>query len=290
MAFSARAHLGWSEQRATMVQDAVNRALAHTAKCRQVIPKEPDQIGNRAVVWPTVSVPLSLGPDVVASPIHIHADFSVDDWRIDDEAAFIHLVRAGAAQLGSLEDGEIIMGAMAGAPPAGAGRTQRNNFAPLARAQLNSIVAAPAGTGSTEINAGGGPPTGAQLVNAVVAGMISLEQANRPGRCGLLLHNSLLGTLGLPAAPGAAPFIHQVEQIIGGNEITGTPALSGMFHALGETGAILFRLDPPAVAIVQTMLPTLTFLSRNAGQTSFRIEEEIVVQIFDQRAVHHIRY
>jgi hypothetical protein len=262
-----------------------------------VIPKEPDRIGNRAVAWPTIgpavaAAALNLGPDVVASPIHIYVDFAVDDASIDDEAAFMHFVVAGAAQLGSLEDGEIIMGATAGAPPAGTGRAPRP-LAPglvLARAQLNLPVAAPQGTGSTAIAAGGGRPTGVQLVDAVVAGIISLEQANRPGRCGLLLHNSLLGTLGLPAAPGAAPFIQQVEQIIGGIEIAGTPALSGNFNGLGQTAAILFRLDPPAVAIIQTMLPTLTFLGRNAGQTSLRIEEEIVVRIFDQRAVHHIVY
>src|SRR5437868_6755862 len=132
---SARDHLGWSEQRATAVQDALDRALARTAKCRQVVPKGPDQLGQRTVLVRTIGAPpapapllpgagvaplaaaLAVLPDQVSSAIHMHVDFVIDDARVDDEFALIGAVESAAAQLGSLEDGEIIMGGTAPPPP-----------------------------------------------------------------------------------------------------------------------------------------------------------------------------
>jgi hypothetical protein len=237
---------------------------------------------------------LAVLPDKVSSPIHMYVDFLIDDARAADEAVLMSLVEAAAAQLGSLEDGEIIMGGTAVPPGVGEGRVEL--ISGLPRAQLNNIAGASTGIPNLvgQVLIVGTPrprPTGVELVEAIASGMATQQTADRPGRYGLLLHSFLLATLGLPAAPGAAPFTHVVEQLIGSSEIAGTPALSRTrIHRQNETGAILFRLDPPAVDTVHTMLPTLTLLGRNLGQTHLRIEEEIVVRILDQKAIHHITY
>ena len=55
MATSARDLLGWTEQRWTAVEEAARKALARTAKCRQVIPIGAEQIGAKGVVISTIA-------------------------------------------------------------------------------------------------------------------------------------------------------------------------------------------------------------------------------------------
>ena len=54
MATSARELVGWTDQRWTAVEEAAKKALARTAKCRQVIPIGAEQIGAKTVVIPTI--------------------------------------------------------------------------------------------------------------------------------------------------------------------------------------------------------------------------------------------
>jgi hypothetical protein len=151
-------------------------------------------------------------------------------------------------------------------------------------------VAAAGGPGTTPIRAGGGAlPNGQQIVTAIAAAAADLKNAGRPGPCGLLLHNHLLAVLRVPPVAGAAPLIQQVEQLIGSSEIAGTSALDGSLVA-GRVCGILFRLKPAAADIVHTQKPTVTVLGRTGGQTDLRIEEEIVVRVMDQTAVHRIEY
>jgi hypothetical protein len=135
----------------------------------------------------------------------------------------------------------------------------------------------------------GAPPQGLDVINAVIDGMAALETAGRPGSCGLLLHTRLLRVLASPPQAGAAPLVQQIEPIIHSSKIAGTAALSGT-SARGETAGILLRLEPPAVDIVHTMPLRVTFLGRVAGQTSLRVEEEIVVRILDQDAIQPLAY
>ncbi len=294
---STREALGWSEERWTKVKGATEQAVARTAKCRQVVPKGPEQIGEKSVVVPQVRVapPLGYDADVIATPVHVFVNLQLDDPHVDDELAVIRLVEASAASLGVLEDQEVIQGGPARAPRAGgappqSGRVPRNTG--LTRAQFSNpagaftnIAAAAAPVGG----AAGGIPTGNELLTAIATAKAALEAAERPGTCGLLLHPRLLAILGLPPVAGATPLIQQVEQIIGSSEIVGTSALDGTF-APNAVAAILFRLEPPAVDTVHTMLPTLTFLGRNNGNSNLQIEEEIAVRILDQTAIHHIEY
>jgi hypothetical protein len=85
---------------------------------------------------------LAVLPDQVSSPIHIYVNFLIDDARAADEAVLMSLVEAAAAQLGSLEDGEIIMGGTA-VPPPGIGEGRKELISGLLRAQLNNITGAP---------------------------------------------------------------------------------------------------------------------------------------------------
>jgi hypothetical protein len=136
-----------ADERWAAVNDAADRALARTAKCRQVVPKGPDQIGDKAVVVPNVVAgpPLAYGPDTVASPVQLFVDVQVDDQHIDHEASVLRLVEAGASQLGILEDVEVIQGAPVGAAPA---RVARN--AALVRGRLGRAPGvAPGGAGTT---------------------------------------------------------------------------------------------------------------------------------------------
>ena len=110
--------VGWSDQHWQVVQKAVQKALAGTAKCRQVVPKGPDMIGEKSLVVPNVgagAVPIAYGADTVATPIQIYVDVTLDDYHAENEADLIRLMNAAAAQLGMLEDQEIVQGA---GPPA----------------------------------------------------------------------------------------------------------------------------------------------------------------------------
>lgn len=288
---STREALGWSEERWTTIQGAIERAIARTAKCRQVVPKGPEKIGEKSVVVPQVggALPFAYDPDIIATPVHIFVNLRLDDQHINDELAVIRLVEASAARLGALEDVEVIQGGPVGVPAAAAaappfGREPRTG---LQRARLNIPRAR-----VTLINdppAPGRVPTGDELLTAIAKAKVALEVAERPGACGLLLHTRLLAILGLPPVAGAAPLIQTVEQIIGSSEVVGTSALDDTFVP-NEIAAILFRLEPAAVDTVHTMLPVATFLGRNGGQTDLQVEEEIVVRILDQTAIHRIAY
>jgi hypothetical protein len=328
MATSARALVGWTDQRWAAVQEVVDSTLAGAAKCRQVIPKAPDQIGSKAVVVPNIpvlaagaaAVPLAFGPDIVMSPVQIYFDVDINDQYIDDEQAVLRLLGAGAANLGALEDLEIIQGAGAPAaaavPAAAAAVPAAAAAVPAAAAAVPAAAAAvPAAGGAVAlgpagrvlrnrtlirgrlgfepgvpgnpIGAGAVAPTGLQITTAIGIAKAALDAAARPGQCGLLLGNNLLGFLKLPAVAGAAPFIQAVEQLIGTNQIAGTTALDGPYVG-GRLCGVLFRIEPPAVDLVHTQTPTVTVLGRAAGMTNFRVEEEIALRMLDPTSVHYI--
>lgn len=290
MGNSARELVGWTEDRWTAVQDKLDTALARTAKCRMVVPRGPDQIGEKAVSIPVIATGpgIKYGADKIASPVHVYVDIELDDQHTDNQEDVFRLVQAGAAELGVREDQELVKGAPVGRGAKPPGRAIRNGD--LVRGRLGRDPAAAAGTTATPIGAGGGvPPTGQQTVAAIATAVAALEAANRPGAFGLILHNAVLASLRVPAVAGAPPWIQQVEQLIGSSEIAGTSALDGSLNA-GQVCGTLFRLDPAAVDLVHTQKPTLTVLGRSGGQTSLRIEEEIVLRMMDQTAVHFIEY
>jgi hypothetical protein len=302
MATSARELVGWTEQRWTAVEEAAKKALARTAKCRRVIPIGAEQIGAKSVVIPTIAAgtPIAYGPDTVASPIQIFVNATLNDQIADDETAVLRLVESAAAQLGFEEDQEVIQGlppapaaprrpvaAVAPLPAPQRGRTPR--VPGLRRETLNVIVAAPPFVTSTAILPPGvapRAPIAAEIVAAVQTAQAELETAGRPGPCGLLLHSRLFAAL-VAFAPGGAPYLQQVEQVIDSSEIAGTSALE---NVAGRVCGILFRLEPAAVDLVQTARPTVTVLGRAGGQTELRVEEDVVIRILDQLAIHHIVY
>jgi uncharacterized linocin/CFP29 family protein len=291
MATSARELVGWTDQRWTAVEEATRKALARTAKCRQVIPIGAEQIGAKTVIIPTIApgVPIAYGLDTVASPIKIFVNATLNDQIADDEAAVCRLVESAAAQLGFEEDQLVIQGV----PPvlaAGRGRLPRNPGLP-STPTLNAKVPAPKGGGfatDTSIGAKGAAPTAAQIVTAVRTAKGELETAGRPGPCGLLLHSRLFAELADLTA-GGARYIEQVERLIDSSEIAGTSALDGS-NVGGRVCGILFRLEPPAIDLVQTARPTVTVLERSGGQTQLQVEEDVVIRILDQLAIHHIVY
>jgi uncharacterized linocin/CFP29 family protein len=323
MATSARDLVGWTEQRWTAVEEAARKALARTAKCRQVIPIGAEQIGAKGVVISTIAAgtPIAYGPDRVASPIQIFVNATLSDQNADDEGAIFRLVESAAAQLGFVEDQEVIQGpppvpaapvaAVAPVPAPQQGRLPRTPGLPP-RERLNEIFEPKDKDGSAFAGAqrfetstaipilppgvvpkapGGAPkaprtPTAAEIVAAVRTAQGELETAGRPGPCGLLLHSRLFATLG-DLAPGGAPYLQQVEQCIDSSEIAGTSALDGSNDARQVCG-ILFRLEPPALDLVQTARPTVTVLGRAGGQTELRVEEDLVIRILDRLAIHHI--
>jgi hypothetical protein len=63
----------WTQEQWTAIQEAVDKALAATAKPRQVVPKGSDSNGEKAVVVPTIGVgaPISYGADTIATPVHV---------------------------------------------------------------------------------------------------------------------------------------------------------------------------------------------------------------------------
>jgi hypothetical protein len=285
MARSARDQLGWSEQRLAAVQEAINNTLARTAKCRGVVPKGPKKTGERGVIVSTIAPgrPLAFAADTMATPVNIRSDLQIDDLHMEDDSEVISIVKAAATVLGTIEDVEIVAGTDPAAPFA-PDRVPRNA---LARARLNL----PGIGGNTRIAAvaPGGRPTGLELVMAIESGLNALDAAGRPGDYGLLLHHRLVRILATPSAPGVPPLLEQLPPLLGSDKIAGTNALDGTF-AVPLVAGILFRLEPPAVDVVHTMPPTLSVMQRTPGQTALRIEEDIVVRILDQAAVHHITY
>ena len=235
------------------------------------------------------------------------------------------LVESAAAQLGFREDNYVIQSispvpattkepaAPASAPalPQGSGSFLR--FPELRRVRLNKSQT---GARQTAIGAAGAAPTATQIVEAVRKAQAELETVGRPGPSGLLLHSRLFATL-LDLAPGGAPYLQHVEHLIDSSEIAGTSALDGgkdgqkegkrsnaadkesnaadkESNAADRVCGILFRLEPAAFDLVQTARPTVTVLERSSGQTggqtSLRVEEDVVVRILDQLAIHHIVY
>jgi uncharacterized linocin/CFP29 family protein len=289
MATSARELVGWTEERWTAVEEAVRKALARTAKCRRVIPIGAEQIGAKGVAIPAIEEsPIKYGVDAVISQNQLYADVTLDDQHADDEAAVFRLVESAAALLGWLEDNyviESISTTKRTAPtlPQGSGSLPR--FPELRRAGLKNNRT---GAGKTAIHASGAAPTAAEIVDAVRKAQGELETVGRPGPCGLLLHSRLFATLG-DLSPGGAPYLQHVEHLIDGSEIAGTNALDGTNKA-GLLCGILFRLEPAAFDLVQTARPTVTVLGRKDGQTELRVEEDVVVRILDQLAIHHIEY
>jgi uncharacterized linocin/CFP29 family protein len=283
---------GWTEQRWQAVQGAVDKALAGTARCRQVIPKGPEKIGEKAVVVPRIAAPapgqpICYEPDVIASPIQIYAD----------EAEILRLVEVAAAQLGMVEDQEIVQGAPPAAAPAGLLAAVLIPAAPplVGRVPRNPALARMAASAPgnrrppVPIPPGGAFPNGDELYASIAHAVAELEDAGRPGPCGLLVHSRLMATLRQPRVPGGVPLIQEVEGLIGSSEIVGTSALSGN-PAWPNIGAILFRLEPAAMDLVHTMLPTVTVLSRANGTTDLRVEEDIVLRILDPAAVQTLAY
>jgi uncharacterized linocin/CFP29 family protein len=282
--------VGWTDEHWQVVQKAVQKALAGTAKCRQAVPKGPDMIGQKSLVVPNVGagvVPIAYGADTIATPIQIYVDVTLDDYHAESEADLIRLMSAAAAQLGMLEDQEIVQGAgppPPPPPPAGSGRVARQLG--LARAAAATAAGAGAAIGAA---VPGSPPSGDELYRAVATAVVNLEIAGRPGPCALLLHNILMATLRQPRFAGGVPLIQELESLIGSSKIAGTSALDGTF-VVGRIGAILFRLEPAAMEIVHTQLPTVTVLERAAGSTDLRVEEDIVLRILDSAAVQPIPY
>ena len=132
---------------------------------------------------------------------------------------------------------------------------------------------------------------GADLYTAVARAVVNLEIADRPGPCALLLHNILMATLRQPRFAGGVPLIQELESLIGSSKIAGTSALDGIpLVPRGEIGAFLFRLEPDAMDIVHTQLPTVTVLGRAAGSTHLRVEEDIVLRVLDSAAIQPIPY
>jgi hypothetical protein len=282
----------WTQEQWTAIQEAVDKTLAATAKSRHVVPKGSDSNGEKAVVVPTIQAgpPISYGPDRIVTPVHVYADATLDDQHAAKQADIQRLIETTAALLGGVEDQEVLLGPAgapapprAGAPPARLGRFARNGA--LARDGLNAAGAAP----PIPIGAGGGNPNGGQLYAAITNAVATLEGAGRPGRFGLLVHDTLMATLRQPRVPGGVPLIQEVEGLIGSNEIVGTSALDGTFNA-GAICGVLLRLEPPAADIVHTQLPTVTVLGRAAGSTDFRVEEEIAVRVLDPAAIQTIAY
>jgi uncharacterized linocin/CFP29 family protein len=296
MATSGRAIVGWTDQRWAAVQDAASKGLARTAKCRSVVPMGPDQIGKKAIVVPNIGggVPLAFGADIIASPVHVSVDIRLDDDHVDDDADVLRLIEAGATQLGALEDEEIIRGTPPAWARARALGTRAARFPQLQRGQIGRAAGraaggAPDGPGATSLS-GGSPRTGQEIIAAIAKAIACLETEDRPGPCGLLLHSQLLAALRVPAVAGASPLIQQVEQLIGSSKIAGTSALAPLALGQGWVGGVLLRLEPAAADIVQTQKLAVTVLDRTNGRTNLRLEEEIVVRVTDQKAIHHIEY
>jgi hypothetical protein len=291
MATSTQELLGWTDKLAQAVQEAVEKALAGTAKCRQAVPKGPDQIGAKAVAVPDTiagAAGIGYGADRIVTPVQIFSLSTLDDEHAQNEADVIRLMAMAAAQLGVQEDLAIIHGLGGPAAPAGTGRVLVSALPLLAAAAVPTaaVVIDPAPVGASPA---GSSPTGDELYAAVAHAVANLETAGRPGHYGLLVHNNLMATLRQPRIVGGVPMIQEVEGLIGTSQIVGTSALDGRYAA-GAVGGILFRLEPAAMDLVHTLLPRVVVLGRAGGITNLRLEEEIVLRVLDSNAIQPIIY
>lgn len=267
MTTSARELVGWSDQRWSAVQEAVNRALARTAKCRQVIPKGPELPGAKTVPIAMVTgAPLEL-KDEVTAPVALSVPLQFDDRHADDEPAILRLVESAAAELGKHEDERILRGQK--------GTPRSNKMVPWALANAK-LKTAPIELGGNDATA---------ILAAIAAAIAELEK-DRPGPAGLILSNGLLALLRQPVRAGEAPPLNQAEQLIGTSEIVGTSALD--HTGKGVVCGVLFRLEPSALDLVHTQTPTITVLERTNGKTKLAVEQEIALRVLDDRAIVRI--
>jgi hypothetical protein len=137
---------------------------------------------------------------------------------------------------------------------------------------------------TTAIDLGGNDAT--SILTAISAAMSEVEK-DRPGPCGLILANELLALLRQPVRAGEAPPLNQAEQLIGTSEIVGSSALDKA--GKGAVCGILFRVEPGAMDLVHTQLPTVTVLERTGGKTKLSVEEEIALRVLDDKAIVRIK-
>jgi hypothetical protein len=298
--------LEWKLNEPTAIQEKIAGRLAETAKSRQVVPKGPDSIGRQAVVVPTLlpGPPVQYGAERIVTPVHVYVDIMLNDQQAAHPASFQNAIGSAAAQLGVIEDEEVLQGAVgalpAPAPPPAAapplGRFARNvNLARDGIAGGPGVVAALVPLpGPTVILAGPGVnPNGDQLNVAIINAVAQLQLRNRPGRLGLLVSHNLMATMQLarPTVPGGPPLIREVEARIGKTIVaTSALALPPVLPALPGICGVLLLLDPAAADVVHTQLPTVTVLGRAGGLTYLRVEEEIAVRLLDPTAIQTIQY
>jgi hypothetical protein len=248
-------------------------------------------IAERAVVIANINPagPIGFNPDVIATPIHIYVDVNLDDDHALNDGDVIAAFQRAAAQLGVIEDQEIVQGAPGGALRAGIGRTARNPA--LARRAARAVGGVAAGGNQVQIAAaGGGQPTGPELYDAITRAAEELDAQGRPRPYGLLVNYELLALLKQPRPGSTVPLIQELEGLIDSSAIAGTSALAGRPFNAGDVGAILFGLNPAALDLVHTMLPQVTFVGRAGNVTNLRVEEEIVLRDLDPLAVQPIQY
>jgi hypothetical protein len=222
--------------------------------------------------------------------VHVYVDIMLNDQQATHPASLQNAIGSAAAQLGVIEDEEVLQGAVgalpAPAPPPAAapplGRFARNvNLARDGIAGGPGVVAALVPLpGPIVIAAGPGVDPDGDLLNvAIINAVAQLQLRNRPGRLGLLVSHNLMATMQLarPTQPGGPPLIREVEARIG-KTIVATSALAVppvVLPALpGIICGVLLLLDPPAADVVHTQLPTVTVIGRAGGLTYLRVEEE----------------
>jgi len=294
--------LDWRLIEPTTIQEKIAGRLAETAKSRQVVPKGPDSIGQQAVVVPTLlpGPPVQYGVERIVTPVHVYVDIMLNDQQATHPASLQNAIGSAAAQLGVIEDEEVLQGAV-GALPAPAvapplGRFARNvNLARDGIAGGPGVVAALVPLpGPIVIAAGPGVDPDGDLLNvAIINAVAQLQLRNRPGRLGLLVSHNLMATMQVarPAQPGGPPLIREVEARIG-KTIVATSALAvppGVGAPPGICGVLLV-LDPAAADVVHAQLPTVTVIGRAGGLTYLRVEEEIAVRLLDPTAIQTIQY
>jgi hypothetical protein len=269
MPTSAKELVGWSDQRWQSIQDGLSRVLAATAKCRQVIPKGPELIGEKTI--PVSMIEGGAGKpyeisDETTAPVYLSVELQFDDQHAVDEAVILRLIESAAAELGKIEDIRVLK--------AKGGTPRNQKLIPWGAADKGNL---PTCTPRAAVTDASG------LLIAITEGVAALAGAARPGPCGLILANQLLAWLQQPVRAGDAPPIHQAEQLIGSSQIVGTSVLDGA--KTGEVFGILMRLEPPAADLVFTELPTVSVLERTAGKTKLGVEEEIAFRVLDNQAM-----
>jgi hypothetical protein len=275
MTATARELVGWSEERWIALQAAVDHTLASTAKCRQVVPKGAELIGAKTVPITMVegdsATPYIL-KDETTAPVYLSVPLEFDDQHASDEPGIQRLVESATALLGRREDTRILL--------AQEGAHRNAKLIPWGLAISKTFPGGQVGLGSKDPDATG-------VLKAIAEAMGRMDGNDRPGQCGLILANRLLTKLRQPVKAGDAPPLGQAEQLIGTNEIVGTSELDG--DKKDSVCGVLFRIEPPAVDLVHTQLPTITVTERTGGMTKLNVEEEIALRVLDINAVVQIQ-